>query len=208
MIREETAGLPEPGRSPRLQFGISSLLATALMLALLFGHLRAYGTGTVITCGLIVLVAALVGGLAGACAGRVADTLFWSVIGAVFGYLVVVGFYRYHWSAQYAWPLVGMVAGIAVGALGSGRPVRRAAIGLAAATGVFATYALAMFGFAAHVGYEALCAALGGALMGLVADVAERFERRTSIPRHVAATALVIAAILGHRIVPSVVPGL
>ncbi|HUT88483.1 MAG TPA: hypothetical protein VMY37_03245 [Thermoguttaceae bacterium] len=198
----------EPGGSKRLQFGLSSMLATALMLALLFGYLRPFGPDAVAVCGLVVLVAALVGGIAGAVAGRNPDTLFWSVIGAVFAYLAVVGFALYHWSSAYIWPLVGMAAGTTVGAFGQGRPVRRMAFGSLAATAVFASYVLLLFGLNPDLGYELLCAVLGGALLGLVAEIAERFEKRTAIPRYVLATALVVAAILGHWIVPRVIPGL
>jgi len=184
------------------------MLATALMLALLFGYLRPFGPDAVAVCGLVVLVAALVGGIAGAVAGRNPDTLFWSVIGAVFAYLAVVGFALYHWSSAYIWPLVGMAAGTTVGAFGQGRPVRRMAFGSLAATAVFASYVLLLFGLNPDLGYELLCAVLGGALLGLVAEIAERFEKRTAIPRYVLATALVVAAILGHWIVPRVIPGL
>jgi hypothetical protein len=199
---------PGPKASRPFQFGLQAALAVTLLLALLFGYLRPYGAGAVATCGLVVLIAALVGGLGGAVAGKNLDPMFWSVIGAVFAYLAVVGFALYHWSSQYVWPLVGMVAGTTVGAIGQGRPVRRMAFGSLAATAVFAIYMLLLFGLNPDLGYELLCAALGGALLGLLVEIVERFERTTSIPRYLLAVGFVVAAILGHWIVPRIIPGL
>jgi hypothetical protein len=199
---------PEPAPSRRLQFGLSSLLATAVMLALLFGYLQPFGPRAVATCGLVVLLAGLIGGIAGAVAGKNPDTVFWAVIGAVLAYLAVVGFDLYHWSSEYVWPLVGIAAGTTVGAVGQGRPVRRTAFGSLAATAVFATYVLLLFGPNADLGFELLSAVFAGALLGLIAELTGWFEKRTAIPRYVLATAFVAAAILGHWTVPRIVPGL
>ena len=199
---------PEPTPSRRLQFGLSSLLATGLMLALLFGYLRPFGPQAVATCGLVVLIAGLIGGMAGAVTGKNPDTVFWAVISAVLAYLAVVGFDLYHWTSEYAWPLVGIVAGTTVGAIGQGWPVRRAAFGALAATAVFATYVLALFGPNADLGFELLSAVFAGALLGLIAELCGWFEKRTALPRYVLATAFVVAAILGHWTVPRVIPGL
>jgi hypothetical protein len=199
---------PEPTPSRRLQFGLSSLLATAAMLALLFGYLRPFGPEAVAACGLVVLAAGLIGGMAGAVVGKNPDTVFWAVISAVVAYLGVVGFDLHHWSSEYAWPLVGIVAGTTVGAVGQGRPVRRTAFGSLAATAVFGTYVLVLFGPTADLRFELLSAVFAGALLGLIAELCGWFEKRTAIPRYVLATAFVVAAILGHWIVPRIIPGL
>ena len=199
---------PAPTPSRRLQFGLSSLLATGLMLALLFGCLQPFGPRAVATCGLVVLAAGLIGGIAGAVVGRNPDTVFWAGISAIFAYLAVVGFALHHWSSEYAWPLVGIVAGTTVGAVGQGRPVRRAALGSLAATAVFATYMLVFFGPTGDLRFELLCAVFSGALLGLIAELCGWFEKRTAIPRYVLATALVVAAIVGHWAVPRMIPGL
>ncbi len=48
--------------------------------------------------------------------------------------------------------------------------------------------------------------AIGG--LGLIAELTGWFEQRSGVPRYVLGTAFVVAAILGHWIVPRIIPGL
>ena len=59
-------------------------------------------------------------------------------------------------------------------------------------------YDLSFFGLRRDLIFDPICAFLCGLLAGLGVDLASRFEKWTSIPRHFFALGLVLLAIGGH----------
>jgi hypothetical protein len=196
-----------PSRA-EFQFGLQAFLVLFVIVAVFLSYIRTFGAETIPKFGLVATVALLVGGVIGLLAHRFQAAVFWSGIGVVGGYLAVVHSAMPHWSAEYAWPLVGGLVGATAAVCGDGKPWRRmfcsAAVGLAAVS----IYSLSFFGFRRDQVADLICAAIGGALAGLAVDLASRFEKRTAVPRHFFALGLVILAIAGHWIAVKLIPGL
>ncbi|MEN6451089.1 MAG: hypothetical protein ABFC96_11410 [Thermoguttaceae bacterium] len=196
--------------SPRseYQFGLQAMLLMFVVAALLAGYLRAFGPEAVGRFGLVLALALPLGGLIGWWAGRFSAAVFWAGIGSVLGSLAVCGAATSHWSQLYVWPLMGGIVGATAAACGDGRPVRRMAWCALVGFAIVAICGLSFSGFGRDRIAELICAAGGGALLGLGVDLVTRFERFTSIPRHFLALVLVVLAIAGHWVAVRVIPGI
>ncbi len=202
--------MPEPrSESPRAeyQFGLQAFLLMFVVVALLAGYLRTFGPEAVGRFGLVLVLTMPLGGLIGWLAGRFSAAVFWAGIGTVLGTLAVCGAAVGHWTALYAWPLMGGMAGAAAAVCDRRGLVERMACGAMVGLGIITIYVFSCFGIANAQIAELICAAGGGALLGLGVDLVGRFEKRTSIPRHFLALGLVVLAIAGHWIAVRVIPG-
>ena len=103
MPQEPPATTEQPPRQ-RLQFSLQSMIGLFVVVALLLGYLRAFGNRSILECTVLTLVSLVLGGVLGIRAGKVPDTMFWAAIGAVFGFLAMLGDTSYHWSLSYVWP--------------------------------------------------------------------------------------------------------
>ena len=115
---------PQPSRA-EFQFGLQAFLWMFVVVAV-FSYIRTFSPATVARFGLVATLAIVVGGLIGLLAGRFSAAVFWSGIGVVGGYLAVVHASLFHWTNEYAWPLMGGIVGAAAAACGDGhikRPV-------------------------------------------------------------------------------------
>jgi hypothetical protein len=190
------------------QFGLQAMMMMFVVVAVFLSYIRSFGPETIPKFGLVAAISLLVGGLIGLLARRFSAAVFWSGIGVVGGYLAVVHAALPHWSEEFVWPFVGGLVGATAAACGDGRPWRRmlasAVVGLAAVS----LYTLTVLGLRRDAVAELSSATIGGALAGLGVDLASRFEKWTSIPRHFFALGLVVLAIAGHWIVTKIVPGL
>lgn len=184
--------------SGKYQFSLQTLVGLFAIVGLLLGYLRLYGVDVIARCLAMVAVAILVGAVVGRLAQKTADAMFWGAIGAVFGFLAVLGGISYHWLLNYLWPFVGCMAGAGVAASADGHLVRRMARGALVAVVLIAPTVIAVVGWNPAISADLVCAAAGGALLGLAVELASRFERYTALPRHLLATAFVVVGIVGH----------
>jgi hypothetical protein len=139
--------------------------------------------------------------------GRFSAAVFWAGIGVVGGYLAVVHTFLYHWTQEYAWPLMGGVVGATAAVCGDANLKRRIGCSALVWLVLVMIYDLSFFGLKRDLLADPLCAFIAGALFGLGVDLAARFEEWTSIPRHFFALALVILAIAGHWLAIRMIPG-
>jgi hypothetical protein len=197
-------------RLPRteLQFGIQALLGMFVLVAVLMSYLRPLGVPVVVKFSVIVAIAMVCGGLIGLVGRKFSDAVFWSAIGSTCGYLAVVNAFLMHWSDEYLWPMVGGIVGATAAALGGRKLAYRVGLCSILGLGMVSAVEFPLFGFTRDLVGVFICAVGGSALLVLVVDLASRFEKWTSIPRHFMAIGLVIAAVAGHWIVLRFVPGL
>lgn len=197
-MRQEPASAPAAPVPERLQFTLQSMIGLFVVVALLLGYLKAFGGESILKCGSTTLAALALGGLVGAWTGKTPDAMFWAAIGAVFGFLVVLGDASYHWSVIYAWPLVGGLTGATAALAPQQHLVRRMRSCATVALVSIALYLVCCLPFERAMFADMVCAALGGALMAVAVELATRFERYTALPRYLLATAFVLLGIAGH----------
>ena len=207
--------MPMSIESPRLfaasrhhmQYTLQAGLGTMTVSCLLIAYLRPLGVLAVGRCGLVVLMGAVLGCIVGAMTRRPGDTLFWSVMGAVAGYLAVLSAFVYHWTGTHVWPIVGALSGAAAVVPPPTRPFLRMFAAGATAAALILAYQLALFGSEPKSAAELLCAALGGAMLGLASEIAGWFEARISVSRSAIAIGVVRALIAGHWLAVHFIPG-
>ncbi len=195
--------------SPRAeyQFGLQAFLLMFVVVALLAAYLRTFGPEAVGRFGLVIVLTLPLGGAIGWLADRFSAAVFWAGIGTVLGSLAVCGAAVYHWTALYVWPLMGGIVGATAAVCDEGKLMQRMACSALVGFGVIAVYTFSCFGFQRDQVAELICAAGGGALLGLGVELVGRFEKRTSIPRHFLALGLVVLAVAGHWIAVRIIPG-
>ena len=197
---------PQPPRA-EFQFGLQAFLWMFVVVAVFLSYIRTFGPAAVAKFGLVATLALLIGGLIGLVAGRFSAAVFWSGIGVVGGYLPwcnaasptgarnMSGRWWAEWSARRRPPAATETSG-------------GGWICLARLARLVVIYDLSLFGFRRDLIADLICASVGGALAGLGVELASRFEKCTSIPRHFFALGLVILAIAGHWLAVRMIPGL
>jgi hypothetical protein len=198
----------EPTSRVEFQFGLQAFLWMFVVVAVFLSYIRTFGPEAVARFGIVGPAAMIVGGVIGLVAGRFSAAVFWSGIGVVGGYLAVVHASLYHWSNEYVWPLTGGIVGATAAICGDGHVKRRMFYCSLVWTALVTVYELPLFGLQRELIADPFCAALAGALFGLGVDLAMRFERFTSIPRHFFALGLILFAIAGHWAAMRLFPGL
>jgi len=207
-MTNSTTSETEP-QSPRteFQFGLQAFLWMFVVVAVFLSYIRTFRPEAVATFGLVATLALLIGGVIGLVAGRFSAAVFWAGIGVVGGYLAVVHTSLYHWTNEYAWPLMGGIAGATAAVCGDGNIKWRMGCSSLAWLVLVMIYDLSFFGLQHDLMADPLCAFVSGLLFGLGIDLATRFEKCTSIPRHFFALGLVILAIAGHWLAIRLIPG-
>jgi hypothetical protein len=185
------------------QFGMAALLWTTAAIAMALAYLRWYGAEACVAGFEIAGVSLLIGLAIGKASGQVMAGIFWSVVGAMFGFLSAAGAPLVDPALRYAWALVGCAAAAAVAVAWPQKLLRSLAIGAAAGgLAMLAAVAIALASgivpLGADVRFDALCAPLAGAWMGLAVFAVEWAERRTPTPRYVAGAGLILAVIAGN----------
>ncbi len=197
----------QPSRA-EYQFGLQAFLLMFVVVAVLVGYLRSFGVEPVGRFGLCIAVAMPLGGLIGWRAGRFSTAVFWTGIGTVLGSLAVCGTTVGHWTAYYFWPLMGGAAGATAAVCDRRGLPERMASTTVVALGIVGLYTLLWPCRSGEENAQIVCAAGGGALLGLGVDLVGRFERWTAIPRHFLALGLVVLAVAGHWVAVRVIPGI
>jgi hypothetical protein len=190
---------PQPSNA-EYQFGLQAFLWMFVVVAVFLSYIRMFGPLAVAHFGFVATLALLLGGLIGWLSGRFSAAVFWSGIGVVGGYLAVVHTCLNHKSDEYVWPLSAGLVGATAAACGDGNVKRRMICCSLVWLGLVSIYEIPCFGFQRELIFDPICATLAGALAGLGVDLASRFEKYTSIPRHIFALGLILLAIAGHSL--------
>jgi hypothetical protein len=185
------------------QYGMSALLWTMATIAMALAYLRWYGAEACVAGFEIAGTALLIGLAIGKASGQIAAGVFWSVVGAMFGFLSAAGAPLVDPALRYAWGLVGCLAAVAVAVSWPQRLLRSLAVG--ALAGGVAMLAAILISFStgvvprgADIRFDALCAPLAGAWMGLAVVAVEWAQRKTPTPRYVSGAGLILAVIAGN----------
>ncbi len=101
----------------------------------------------------------------------------------------------------------GIVCAVAA-ACGDGNLRRRMGVSSLVWLVLVMAYDLSFFGLQRDLIADPICAFLCGLLAGLGIDLATRFEKWTSVPRHFFALGLVLLAIGGHWLAIRTIPGM
>ncbi len=193
-----------PQAAPAPQFGLAALLWTTAAVGMALAYLRGFGTEACVAGFEITFVALVVGLIVGKSTGRVAAGIFWSVVGAMFGYLSAAGAPVIDPALRYAWGLVGCASAVAVAVSWPQQLARSLGIGALAGGAAMLTFLLPFVYFGAVSNgewrFDLLCAPLAGAWMGLAVVAVEWAERRTPTPRYIAAAGLMLAVIAGNLV--------
>ncbi len=167
-------------------------------------YLRGFGVEACVVGFEITFVALIIGMIVGKAAGRVSSGIFWSVVGAMFGYLSAAGAPVIDPLLRYSWGLVGCVAAVAVAVTWPQRFYPSLGIGALAGGAAMLTVVLPAVSFGVLVSsewrFDLLCAPLAGAWMGLAVVAVEWAERKTPTPRYIAAAGLMMAVIAGNLV--------
>jgi hypothetical protein len=185
------------------QFGVAALLWTTAAIAMALAYLRWYGAEACLAGFEIAGASLLIGLVMGKASGQMAAALFWSVVGAMFGFLSAAGAPLAAPMLRYAWGLVGCAAAVAVAVAWPQRLLRSLAIGASAGgaamlAAVAISLAIGVTPRVADLRFDALCAPLAGAWMGLAVVAVEWADRKTPTPRYVAGAGLILAVIAGN----------
>jgi hypothetical protein len=166
-------------------------------------YLRGFGAEACVAGFEIAAASLVIGTIVGKAAGQPAAGIFWGLVGAMFGYLSAAGAPVADPAVRYMWGMVGCVAAAVVAVAWPRRLYRSLAVGAAAGGATMAlVLALAMLSGALRSGsewrFDALCAPIAGAWMGLAVVAVEWAERKTPTPRYIAAAGLMLAVIAGN----------
>jgi hypothetical protein len=166
-------------------------------------YLRGFGVAACLGGFEITALALVVGLLVGKITGQYAASIFWSVVGAMFGYLSAAGAPMLDPVVRYAWGFVGCAAAAMVAVFSPRHLFRSLAIGAASGGAAMLTVLTIPFLWGAlspggEWRFDALCAPLAGAWMGLAVVAVEWADRKTPTPRYVAGAGLMLAVIAGN----------
>lgn len=190
-----------------VQYTLQAALATLTVCCLLLAYLRPLGMAAVGRCGTFVILGGLLGWLVGSMTRRAEESVWWSAMGALAGYLGVLSAYVYHWTATLVWPMVGAATGAAAVWPPPVRPFLRMAAGAGTATVAVVVYHTIALGCEQKFAAEWLCAGMAGAVIGLAAAMARWLETGFSISRPVLAISLTATLIAGHWLAVHCIPG-
>jgi len=190
--------------SPRpFQFDTRSFFWLMVTFGLALTYLRTFGSGIIVQAVIAIGGSAVVGIAVGWPFKRIADSLYWSVLGTIFAFMSAVGVVEYH----LAWAAVGAVSGAAIGSVASGRPIRTMIAGGVAGGIVLGGYALVPFWPRGQLMYfDVISAVVAGAMFGALVEVFFWLEARSTLPRYVSATVLMLSVCVGNFLAQRFVP--
>ncbi len=194
----------------RPQFTISCLLWLMVAASLVLAYLRMFDRDEMLS-GLVAIgIGLAVGGFVGAVVRRLADTMYWSLLGALFAFVCTAGYdllFLFHPWLHYGWMLIGAAAGACGGARTPGRPAISMLAGGFVGGAVLGTFALVFTQAPSDFVLEVAFAAIVGAMLAAVIEIIYWVERRNDLPRYVTATGLLFAVIAGNVTAKFVLPG-
>jgi hypothetical protein len=192
----ERGDAPSPAIRPQFHLAAIFWILTALGLYLAF--LRNEGAQTVLFGAFALLGGALWGLVCGALVRRFVEPMYWATLCAAFAYVSVAREPAFDHTFQFAWATVGAVAGGLAGMPQHSRPLLRMLLGGVAGGLVMGGYVLFASGGPREKMFDALCAPVVGALVGLLIAALRYVEVDRRLPRYTIATWLLCAVLLGN----------
>lgn len=197
---EEPNGRPSP---KPFQFDTRTIFWLMVAIGLALTYLRSFGSEIIVQAVLAMGGSAVVAIAVGWFFKRIADSLYWSVLGTVFAFMSAVGVVDYH----LAWAAVGAVSGATIGSLASGRPVRTMIAGGAAGGVVLGIYAMVPSWPKGQLFlFDVISAVVAGALFGALVEVFFWLEARSTLPRYISATVLMLSVCVGNFLAQRFIP--
>ncbi len=191
-----------PWRKP-FQFDTRSFFWLMVAVGLALTYLRSFGSEIILQAVMAIGGSAVVATAVGWSCKRIADSLYWSVLGTVFAFMSAVGVVEYH----LAWAAVGAASGAAIGCVASGRPIRTMIVGGATGGVVLGVYALVPHWPSGQlIFFDVISALVAGALFGALVEVFFWLEARSTLPRYVSATVLMLSVCVGNFLAQRFVP--
>ena len=141
------------------QFDLQSLFWLTVTVSLALAFLRQLGRSVVVEGVAVIGAAAGIGLCTGLVRKRIGDVVYWSVLAAAFAFMSVVHVTFAHGTTRYAWVVVGIVTGSAIGCVSEERVWRPIVIGGLTASLTMGIYAAALHWTArGWITFDLLCA--------------------------------------------------
>ena len=184
--------------SPPSQFGIAALFWLTLMVGLALAYLQEQGGLEVVAGGLLSLVIGLTVGLAfGLPTGKTADSVFWAMLVAAFGYIATTGDQLSNSVYCLIWASLGAVTG-AVGATVFTNKVFLNALACGAAAGMVILVSSPMLQRnTVDITFDLYAAPMIGVAIALFMRIVIWLETKRRMPRYITATWLLVGVIAG-----------
>ncbi|GAA5509441.1 hypothetical protein [Novipirellula caenicola] len=194
-----------PQRDDLLQFRLSTIFVLTLIASILAAFLRPRGNDLMIA-GMVSTISSLAFGvIVGKIRPPMMQRVFWGVVVAAMIQAVASNTILLDRKGIYGWPIAAGFA--AVVASGNSNLYRRMFQAAMVAAAVVAIYMASVPANATTSIANAICAAIGGALLAVLVEVVNAFQRKTHLPMPVTGLALVLAAIVFAVIAPIMIPG-
>lgn len=187
---------PDGHLSPKpFQFDTRAFFWLMVAIGLALTYLRSFGNEIIVQAVMAIIGSVVLAIAVGWAFKRIADSLYWSVLGTIFAFMSAVGVVQYH----LAWAAVGAASGAAIGSVASGRPVRTMIAGGATGGAVLGVYAMIPNWPSGYlILFDVFSALVAGALFGALVEIFFWLEARSTLPRYVSATVLMLSVCVGN----------
>jgi len=194
----EPNGKTSTGVTARPQFSLAALFWLLFALGLYFAYLRRFPPAAGLLGCLAIGQGLLTGAIVGLVLRRFVDSLYWSTLCAAFALVSVAGEASFDIVFRLAWCTVGAFSGALCAAVGRQRVIARLTTGAVVGGLVMAGFLLFSLDTTRYGGFDAVCAPVIGALIGLLITIVQRLELESYLPRHTIATWLLCAVLAGN----------
>ena len=177
---------------------MGAIFGMMFALGLYLAYLRQIDAAAAFYGCLAVGLGAAVGGAGGLVAGRPVDATYWAALCAALGYVATAGEATEGIAFHFAWANVGAAAGTGAHLVGRHRPVLSVC-----AAGAAAGLAMLAYLWISHQSvlaeqFDAICAPIVGALIGVLIVILQYLEADRRLPRYTIATWLLCAVLVGN----------
>jgi hypothetical protein len=179
----------------RPQFGLGGVFGMFFALGLYLAYLRQIDAAAALYGCLAILMGLAVGGAIGLAAGHLVDAVYWASLCAALGYVATAG---EPIDFCMAWAGVGTAAGAGANLVDYRRPFLRVFIAGLGAALVMGGYLWIVHGTVLASRFDAICAPIVGALIGVLIEVLQYVEADRRLPRYTIATWLLCAVLAGN----------
>ncbi len=192
---------------PRMQFDMQSLMWLTATIGIALMYIRPSGQNALLGAGLVITLAVLMGALFGAVSGKIADVMYWAVLGAAFAFVSTATARLVHWTTPYAWAVTGMVTGCVVGSCSRGGWLRCMVAGGISATVTMGVYIGLLYQLTGRFELFDVASCLPiGAFFGLLVLVLRQVQRQSHLRYDAVATLLMAAIVVGNYLARWVAP--
>jgi hypothetical protein len=189
---------PSVVNSSRPQFGLGAIFGTIFALGLYFAYLRQIDAAAVLYGCLAILMGLAVGSASGLATGHFVDGAYWASLCSALGYVATAGETTLGTEFRLAWAGVGTAAGAGANLVGRNRPFLRVFFAGLGAALVMGAYLGIVHGTVFANRFDAVCAPIVGALIGVLIEILQFVEADRRLPRYTIATWLLCAVLAGN----------